>query len=85
MYEVKAEKKPASLGRAVLSMICEGVCRGIGGMRRSGIFVEAKDGARELANRLSQRRRIYKKVNGRQVKSLLTSGHDNLHISSSRL
>jgi len=64
MYEVKAEKNPASLCFAARSMTCDGVCSGIGARARRSTSVEKKEGIRELTKRLSHIRIIYEFVSG---------------------
>jgi hypothetical protein len=58
MYEVNAEKKPASLCFAPRSITCEGGCNGIAGRASLSASVEKNEGIKELTKRLSHIRMI---------------------------
>ena len=50
---MKAEKKPVSVVLDALSIICEGLCKGIEGMGSEGMLVDEKGGINELVNRFN--------------------------------
>ena len=59
MYDVKAEKNPASLCLAARSITCEGLCTGMGESERRSSSAEKNGGMSELTKRLSHMRMIW--------------------------
>ena len=62
---------PPSLLRCSLSMICDGGCSGIGGMSSRSSDLENEGFRRELVNKFSQMRIIYKGLVKTVVRNIL--------------